>query len=155
MNIIGEMQDSEKFVPMVIKKILNNEVVTIHGSADKKIVGSRFYLHARNQADALLHVSKMDPVFFGDSDKPLRFNIAGQKEVSNLEMAQMIAKYMNRELDLNYEIVDFHSSRPGHDLRYALDSSKLYESGWEPKLSLEESLKKTVEWTINHQEWLF
>ena len=151
MNIIGELQDTEKFVPMVIKKVLNGEKVSIHGSLDGDI-GSRFYLHARNQADGLLHVLNQPVPMYGEALMPEKYNISGEREVNNLEMAQMIADFVGKPL--NYEIVDFHTSRPGHDLRYALDSTKIASTGWISPLPLEESLRKTVEWTIAHPEWL-
>lgn len=151
MNIIGEMQDPEKFVPMVIKRVLTGEKVLIHGSLDGRI-GSRFYLHARNQADALLHVLELDFPVYGPVDRPLRLHIAGEREVDNLELAMLIAHYAGKSL--NYEVVDFHSSRPGHDLRYALDCDKIEATGWKAPLPLEKSLQKTVEWTLNHKEWL-
>ena len=81
-----------------------------------------------------------------------KYNISGEREVSNLEMAQLIAKYVGKEL--NYEMVDFHSDRPGHDLRYGLDGSKLFEMGFELPLNFEESLEKTVKWTLENQKWL-
>jgi dTDP-glucose 4,6-dehydratase len=151
MNIIGETQDPEKFVPMVIKKVLNNEKVAIHGSLSGQI-GSRFYLHARSQADGLLWVSQMNFPKYGEADRPLRMNIVGEREVNNLEMADMIAQFIGKPLE--YEIVDFHSSRPGHDLRYAIDGSQMASTGWWAPVSLEESLERTVNWTLKHPEWL-
>lgn len=151
MNIIGESQDPEKFVPMIIKKIYNDEVVPIHGSPSGEI-GSRFYLHARNKADGLLHVFKQNFPKYGESDKPEKFNIVGEKEINNLDMARLVADIMGKKL--KYEIVDFHSSRPGHDLRYALNGEKMANLGWTPPLSLEKSLEKTVKWTLDHPEWM-
>lgn len=151
MNIIGEMQDPEKFVPMVIKRVLKGENVEVHGDLSGRI-GSRFYLHARNQADGLLHVLKQDFPKYGESPEPLRLHIAGEKEIDNLELAQMIAGFVGRKLQ--YEIVDFHGSRPGHDLRYALDCSAIEDTGWKAPLPLEESLENTVKWTLDHPEWL-
>ena len=151
MNIIGEMQDPEKFVPMVIKKIFDAEVIGIHGSLDGQI-GSRFYLHARNQADALLFLLDKDFPKFGEADKPAKFHVVGEQEIDNLELAKLIAKHMNKEL--NYEIVDFHTSRPGHDLRYALDGSKIASLGWHAPVSLIQSLEKTIDWNLAHPEWL-
>lgn len=145
MNIIGELQDKEKFVPMVINKVLNNESVPIHASADG-IVGSRFYLHARNQADALLFLLNNHTPTPYPADDIDRFNIVGEREIDNLTMAQMIADIIG--LPLKYELIDFHSSRPGHDLRYGLNGTKLSRLGWKPPLSLEESLRSTVEWEI-------
>jgi len=151
MNIIGESQDPEKFMPMVIKRVLNGETMTIHGAPDGK-VGSRFYLHARNQADGLLHVLNQKIPVYGETLKPERFNIVGEREVDNVEMAQLIANAVGKPL--SYEIVDFHSARPGHDLRYALDGKKMAETGWSLPIPLEESIQKTVEWTLKHPEWL-
>jgi dTDP-glucose 4,6-dehydratase len=151
MNIIGETQDPEKYVPMVIKKVLNGETVSIHASAEGEI-GSRFYLHARNQASGLLHTLEQDFPKYGESNQPLKFHIVGEREVDNLEIAQMIAKFVGKPL--KYELVDFHSSRPGHDLRYALDGTKIAETGWKSPVPLEESLSRTVKWTLDHTEWL-
>lgn len=165
MNIIGETQDPEKFVPMTLSKVLRGEPMTIHASPTGQI-GSRFYLHARNQADGLLTIAR----HFGEGDashrnfseslrysnggvQPFRYHIVGEREVDNLEMAQMIARAAGRELE--YELVDFHSSRPGHDLRYALSGEKIKnELGWVPPMPLEDSLNKSVQWTLEHPEWL-
>lgn len=151
MNIIGETQDPEKFMPMVIKKVLSGERMAIHASPTGEI-GSRFYLHARNQADGLLHVLNQHFPAYGEVDMPERFHIVGEREVDNLEMAQMIAAAAGKPL--NYELVDFHSSRPGHDLRYALDGQKMAATGWTLPIPLEESIRRTVEWTMKHPEWL-
>jgi dTDP-glucose 4,6-dehydratase len=67
-------------------------------------------------------------------------------------MAEMVASFVGNKL--NYELVDFHSSRPGHDLRYALDGAKIAGTGWKAPLSLEESLERTVKWTLDNPEWL-
>jgi len=151
MNIIGEMQDPEKYVPMVIKKVLSGEKVSIHGTLDGKI-GSRFYLHARNQADGLLHVLTQKFLKYGESERLLKYHIVGEKEINNLQLAELIASIIGKKL--NYEIVDFHSSRPGHDLRYALDGEKIKVSGWTPPIPLEDSLRSTINWTLKHPEWL-
>ena len=136
---------------MTIKRVLAGESMTIHASAEGEI-GSRFYLHARNQADGLLHVLKQHFPKYGEATQPQRFHIVGEREVNNLEMAQMIADAVGKPL--KYELVDFHSSRPGHDLRYALDGTKIADTGWKAPIPLEDSLRKTVEWTLAHPEWL-
>lgn len=151
MNIIGETQDTEKFVPMVIRSVVNGDTMTIHASPDG-VVGSRFYLHARNQADALVYLLNNHTPTSYPADDIDRFNIVGEREVDNLEMAQLIAESVGKPL--NYELVDFHSSRPGHDLRYALDGEKMRKIGWRPPHTLEESVKTTVEWTLNNKEWI-
>ena len=147
MNAFGERQHVEKFIPLCIKKILNNDKVYIHSYPDKKESGTRFYIHGRNIAAAVLFLIKNGSI--GE-----KYNIAGEKEVSNLDMAQMIAKYVGKEL--NYEMVDFHTNRPGHDLRYGLDGSKLFNMGFKLPINFEESIKKTVEWTLLEEniKWL-
>lgn len=153
MNIIGEMQDVEKFIPMTINKVLAGEIVPIHASAEG-IVGSRYYLHARNQADALLFIlQNIEPKFYSEGHaEPEQFNIVGEREVSNLELAKMVANFAAKKL--KYELVDFHSSRPGHDLRYALDGNKLKEAGWQQPLPFGKSLENTVKWTKENLTWL-
>lgn len=167
MNIIGEMQDPEKFVPMVMKKVASGESMTIHASPTGEI-GSRYYLHAYNLADAWWHLTSryagaVLPVAeslglggvptYGDStDRPAKFHIVGEREIDNLQFAKMIAAEMGQEL--NYELVDFHSSRPGHDLRYALDGSGMQDMGWRAPLSLDASVRRLVQWTQDHKEWL-
>jgi len=151
MNIIGEMQDTEKFVPMTIKRVLSGEVMSIHASPSGEI-GSRFYLHARNQADALLFAIQQDTPRYGESDVPAKWHVVGEREMNNLQMAELIASYVGKPL--RYELLDFHSSRPGHDLRYALDGSKIADAGWSAPLSLEESLERTIKWTLARPEWL-
>lgn len=155
MNIFGQRQDPEKFIPMVIGKIFREEEVTIHGSETS--IGSRFYLHARNQADAILWILKnRDPIHYedrpGGTVYPERFNVVGDIEMNNLEVAQMIARIMGRPL--HYKLVDFHKARPGHDRRYGLDGTKLAMAGWKAPRTFEESLRSTIEWTLKHPEWL-
>jgi dTDP-glucose 4,6-dehydratase len=145
MNAFGERQHVEKFIPKVIKQILNDETVLIHSYPDKQTAGSRFYIHARNIADAVLFLIQ-------NGKKGESYNLTGEREVTNLEMAQIIADTINKPL--KYELVDFHSSRPGHDLRYALDGGRLRDFGWLPPVPLEESLNKTVKWYLNNKNWL-
>ena len=152
MNIIGEMQDPEKFMPMVIRKVLLGNPVPIHASADGAIIGSRFYLHARNQADGLLFALTQPVPKYGEVGVPAKWHIVGEREVTNLEMAQLIAGFVGRPLI--HDLVDFHSSRPGHDLRYALDGGRMRDAGWVAPFSLEDSLRRTVEWTLARPEWL-
>ncbi len=145
MNVFGERQHPEKFIPKVIKSVLKGEQVTIHANADKSKAGSRFYIHARNVAEAILFL--LDQHESGD-----KYNIVGEKEVDNLTLAQFIAQTIGKPL--RYEMVDFHSSRPGHDLRYALDGTKLKEMGFDYPKTFEQSLEKTVHWYLEHPEWL-
>lgn len=153
MNIIGELQDPEKYIPKVIRSVLHNETVTVHANHDGSIVGSRYYLHARNQADALLFIlNNCDMPLYGSGEDIARYNVVGDTEVTNLELATMVSHIIG--MPLKYELIDFHSSRPGHDLRYALDGTKLAEAGWRQPYSLQDSLERTVKWFQAHPEWL-
>ena len=145
MNAMGERQHVEKFIPKVIKKVLNDELVEIHSYPDKKTSGTRYYIHARNIAAGVLFLLEKGTI--GES-----YNLTGEKEVSNLEMAQLIANTIGKKL--NYEMVDFHSDRPGHDLRYGLDGDKMIKMGWTLPIDFETSIKNTVKWTIKNQKWL-
>lgn len=146
MNLIGERQHHEKFVPLVIRSVLLGNKVMIHADATKTRSGTRFYIHARNFASALYHLMIPAPTL------PLKIHVAGEREISNLDLAHMIADLVG--VQLIYELVDFHSSRPGHDLRYALDASLIKLLGWKQPLNLEDSLKKTVNWYLNNRKWL-
>lgn len=154
MNNFGEMQGTSKFTAMIQKKLELGEPVTIHAAADGQI-GTRYYIHSRNSADALLHILKTLPATLhtpGHIDKPDRYNIVGDKQVSNLELAQVISELMGKEL--NYQLVDFHSKQPGHDLHYGLNGDKLKETGWNSPTSFEDSMKNTIEWQIKNPEWM-
>jgi dTDP-glucose 4,6-dehydratase len=145
MNAFGERQHVEKFIPKTIKQLLNGETVCIHSYPDKLRSGSRFYIHARNIAAAVLFLIQNGTI--GES-----YNLTGEKEITNLEMAERIASIMGKQL--KYELVDFHANRPGHDLRYGLDGEKMDEMGWKMPVGFEEALEKTVLWTIQHEKWL-
>lgn len=153
MNLFGETQDPEKFTALLVNKIHNGEKVVVHGSEGN--IGSRYYLHARNGADAVHFILKNlppTPYKEGVVSVPDRYNIVGDIEMNNLDLANMVAKMLGKEL--KYELTDFHTGRPGHDRRYALDGSKLKSLGWQAPMAFEESLQKSIEWTLNNPQWL-
>jgi dTDP-glucose 4,6-dehydratase len=154
MNNFGEMQSAAKFPAIVQRKVRRDEVITIHGSAQS--VGSRHYIHSRNSADAFLFILReLPPPWMheaGDADKPDRYNIEGHRQVTNVELVEMIAGYIGKPA--HYVLEDGGATRPGHDHHYGLNGSKLRNLGWEPPLSLEASLKNTVEWYEENPEWL-
>jgi len=154
MNNFAEMQGASKYTAMIQKKLTEGEKVTVHAAGDGQI-GTRYYIHSRNASDAILHILNHLPATLhqaGEIDRPDRYNVVGDKQVSNLELAQIIADLMGKELD--YELVDFHSEQPGHDLHYGLDDAKLKAAGWVSPSSFEDSLKKTIEWQIQNPEWM-
>ncbi len=154
MNVFGERQNPEKYIPMVIKKVRDGEKITVHSNKQKTKAGSRHYIHALDVADALLflfdyNIDQFKPDNTGA--KCQKFNIVGENEIDNLELAQFIADVQKR--DLVYEMVDFHSQRPGHDLRYALDGTKMLEMGWKPESAFDK-LEQTIKWTLENDRWL-
>ena len=154
MNVFGERQHPEKFIPMCIKKIRDGQTVTIHSDKTKKIPGSRHYIHAEDVAEAIYFIitNKFEnELDFGGAKCP-KFNIVGSEELNNLELAQIIANCQNKEL--KYEMVDFHSSRPGHDLRYSLSGEKMKKLGWQPSIKLTERIKQVVDWSLNNENWI-
>ena len=154
MNVFGERQHPEKFIPMCIKKIRDGESVTIHSDKTKKIPGSRHYIHAQDVSEAiyfLLTNTINIELDYGGAKCP-KFNIVGSEELNNLQLAQIIADSQGK--DLKYEMVDFHSSRPGHDLRYSLSGEKMKKLGWEPSIKLTNRIKQVVEWSLNNQNWI-
>ena len=154
MNVFGERQNPEKYIPMVIKKVRDQEVVTVHADRKKKIAGSRHYIHAEDVANALLFlfsydISLLKPDITGA--KCQKFNIVGKDEIDNLKLAEFIASVQSKIL--KYEMVDFHSQRPGHDLRYSLDGGKMKSMGWEPK-SAYDRLEDVISWSLKNDRWL-
>ena len=154
MNVFGERQHPEKFIPMCIKRARDGESITIHSDSTKTIPGSRHYIHAEDVASAVLFLLHHEGTFspaWGNAKCP-KFNIVGSEELNNLELAKIIADAQEKELF--YEMVDFHSSRPGHDLRYSLSGEKMKKLGWQPSIKLTERIKQVVDWSLNNQNWI-
>lgn len=154
MNNFGEYQQPSKYPVIIQRAVMEGETLTVHGKPGN--IGTRYYIHSRNHADAILYIIKNLPPHIhepGEVDKPDRYNIVGDKQVDNLELAQIIARLMGKEL--HYELVDFHSTRPGHDSHYGLDGTKLKKLGWKSPKDFESSLNETIKWQIDHDEWIF
>lgn len=148
MNNFGERQNSEKFVAKTVDRLLKGEPMIAHckkGDVGEVIdVSSRCWLHARNHADGLMFVMRN-----GKSGES--YNITGEW-VPVDKMIYKMGKILGIEPEIIYE--DFHSFRPGHDMHYGLDGTKLEELGWKPPYSLDESLEKTVLWMKENPKWL-
>jgi len=153
MNVFGERQHPEKFIPMTIRNVRDGNTVTIHSDSTKTIPGSRHYIHAEDVADATLFLLQNDFALHSDNNgiKCPKFNICGATELNNLQLAQMIADAQDKPL--KYEFMDFHSSRPGHDLRYALSGERMKRMGWTPK-PVEQRIRDVVKWTLENTRWL-
>jgi dTDP-glucose 4,6-dehydratase len=161
MNNFGERQNPEKFVPLVIRQVAAGEVVTIHAQplvigADPENPehwrpGSRVWLHARNHGDALRFIlENVEPeAYASGAVDPSRFNVAGEAEIDNLSMARLIARILGKPL--RFRLVDFHGSRPGHDLRYSLDGSALRAAGWRQPMTMDQSFERMVRWVVENE----
>jgi dTDP-glucose 4,6-dehydratase len=147
MNVFGERQHPEKYIPVCIKRIRDAEKITIHSDVTKTIPGSRYYIHASDVASSLLFILNLK-----DQHNGSKFNVVGKEEINNLQLAQMIADVQGKELI--YELSDFHSARPGHDLRYALSGDYMRKLGWEPQISLKDRISEVVNWTLANDRWL-
>jgi dTDP-glucose 4,6-dehydratase len=149
MNNFGETQAPSKFPAMVQKLVEGGKTVTIHGN-DKEI-GTRFYIHSRQTAEALVRVLEKGVVLHtqGELDEPNQYHIVGERAFSNLELAKLIAQLMNKPLD--YKLEDFHKDNPAHDIHYGLKNSRL---DWEPSRTVKQALKATIDWQQANKEWL-
>ncbi|NBV76657.1 NAD-dependent epimerase/dehydratase family protein [bacterium] len=149
MNNFGERQHPEKLIPRTIRSVIKGETMPIFAELNSKGklqgVGSRFWLHARNTASAVHFLLQKGKA--GEA-----YNIIGFDELTNLEIAQKVAQFVGKPL--KYKFVDFHKMRPGHDRRYALDGTKLKELGWKPLVDFETSLKQTIDFALEHPEWI-
>jgi dTDP-glucose 4,6-dehydratase len=150
-NMFGEQaQDPEKFFPKVMARVAAGETVPVHAAADGT-PGSRFWQHARNVADAILFICENTvPARYAEDGAvvPSRYNVTSGDRVSNLDLALTIAAAMGRTLI--YETVDYHSSRPGHDLAYGIDGTRLRALGWQPPVDFATAVKRTVAWELDH-----
>jgi dTDP-glucose 4,6-dehydratase len=133
-NVFGERQHREKFIPLVIDQIRRGETVKIHSDSTKTRPASRFYTYVDNVSSAVMFLLFRAVVG--------KYNISGDREISNLELAQMVATILHKPL--RYEMVDFCPDRPRHDMRYAVNDSYLREMGWMPEVSFEDGLERVV-----------
>ena len=147
MNVCGIRQHPEKMIPGTIAKIRDDKEVIIHANKNKGTPGTRFYIDVSDVSDAVLFL--LDCGVAGE-----KYNIVGEEEVDNLTLAHWIARSMRKPL--NYELVDGArpGNRPGHDLRYALDGSKMAAMGWEPHYDIETAVKHITCWSLENPQWL-
>jgi dTDP-glucose 4,6-dehydratase len=157
MNLFGPMQDPTKLVPTIIRKTLAGERVPLMVDVDEPQSGMwweslRQYMHPRVLASAAVAVA-------GDPDRwwaprvefPPRFNVAGT-QAGVVELARLITTAMSAELD--WTPVSADAARPGHERVFALDDTKLRDTGWVAPSTLEEDVTDTVTWYLEHPEWL-
>lgn len=152
MNIYGERQNPEKYIPMTIKKIMTGEKIKIHYNSRNNSIGSRTYIHALDVAAALNFLLNLDNPVLPENHrggKCAKFNIASGDDLDNLTVAKAIAEFAGRELD--YELVDPNQERPGHDFRYAISGDYLRSLGWQPSIKFRTGLEQVVNYTIQDE----
>ena len=145
-NNYGPFHFPEKLIPVVILSALAGKPIPIYGKGENV----RDWLYVEDHADALLLV--LEKGALGRS-----YNIGGENERSNLELVQTICTILDalKPASEPYaDLIEFVSDRPGHDLRYAIDPTRIREElGWRPSVTVEEGLEKTVRWYLENEEW--
>lgn len=150
MNAYGERQHPEKFIPLVIGKVLLGQKLLVHADPSRTIPGERGYIYAPNVGHVLRDL--VNAVVGARFIIGGKLNLPAQRYMDNLAIAQHIAALAGKPLI--YDLVDFHSSRPGHDLRYALDGTLFQEHGFTYPEPFDATLERTVRWYLEHKEWL-
>lgn len=147
-NNYGPYQFPEKLIPLFINNIRHNKPLPVYGKGENV----RDWLFVEDHAraiDIIFHQGKV-----GDT-----YNIGGFNEWKNIDLIKVMIKVVDRLLlrvpGTSESLITYVTDRAGHDLRYAIDSTKLkMELGWEPSLQFEEGIEKTVKWYLEHQDWL-
>ncbi|SDN14069.1 dTDP-glucose 4,6-dehydratase [Daejeonella rubra] len=147
-NNYGSYHFPEKLIPLAINNIKNNKPVPIYGKGENV----RDWLWVEDHARAI-------DVIFHEATPGTTYNIGGHNEWKNIDLVYLLCKIMDKKLQrepgTSEKLLTFVTDRAGHDLRYAIDSSKLQnELGWKPSLQFEEGLEKTVDWYLSNEEWL-
>lgn len=146
-NNYGPWQFPEKLIPLIIHKALLNKEIPIYGNGEN----IRDWVHVQDHIDAVLKVLNKGKL--GES-----YCIGGDGERKNIEIAMFICSYLDNVYPAKKsykELIRFVKDRPGHDLRYAIDSTKIRtELNWQPNIPLEDGLKKTIDWYIKNIDWL-
>ncbi len=147
-NNYGPNHFPEKLIPLCISNIKNNKPLPIYGKGE----------NVRDWLYVIDHARAIDTIFH--KAKPgSTYNIGGHNEWTNIDVIRLLCKIMDKKLNraegTNEKLITFVKDRAGHDLRYAIDSTKLQKDlGWKPSLQFEEGLEKTVDWYLSNEEWL-
>jgi dTDP-glucose 4,6-dehydratase len=147
-NNYGPNQFPEKLIPLFINNILNKKSLPVYGKGENV----RDWLYVEDHAaaiDSVFHKGKIGETY----------NVGGNNEWKNIDLIRVLCKVMDKKLNRregeSAELISFVQDRAGHDMRYAIDASKIKnELGWEPSLQFEEGIEKTVDWYLNNKKWL-
>lgn len=147
-NNYGQNQFPEKLIPLFINNIINNKPLPVYGDGNY----TRDWLYVKDHAEAI------DLVLHKGKDKET-YNIGGFNEWKNIDLVKLLCKQMDTKLGnpkgTSEKLITYVKDRPGHDLRYAIDATKINkELGWKPSVTFEEGLNKTIDWYLNNEDWL-
>ena len=147
-NNYGAFQFPEKLIPLMIHNIRNNKPLPVYGQG----LNVRDWLYVEDHAAAI-------DLIFHEGKTGETYNIGGNNEWKNIDLVHLLCRIMDnklgREPGTSEKLITFVTDRAGHDLRYAIDSSKLQdELGWSPSLQFSEGLEKTVDWYLANEAWL-
>ncbi len=147
-NNYGPYHFPEKLIPLMINNIIHRQPLPVYGKGEN----IRDWLYVEDHAgaiDSIFHKGKAGEVY----------NIGGNNEWTNIDLVMLLCRLMDKKLGRDdgdsEKLITYVKDRPGHDLRYAIDASKLAsETGWRPETSFEIGLEKTIDWYLTNQEWL-
>lgn len=147
-NNYGSYQFPEKLIPLFINNIINNKALPVYGDGN----------YTRDWLFVIDHAIAIDLIFH-KGVLTETYNIGGFNEWKNIDLVKLLCQQMdtklNREDGSSEKLITYVKDRPGHDLRYAIDASKINkELGWEPSVTFEEGLSKTIDWYLENNEWL-
>ncbi|TDO60321.1 dTDP-glucose 4,6-dehydratase, partial [Sunxiuqinia elliptica] len=147
-NNYGSFQFPEKLIPLFINNIRNNRPLPVYGKGEN----IRDWLWVEDHARAI-------DVIFHQGKAGETYNIGGHNEWKNIDLIRLMCAIMDRKLGrkngTSEQLISYVKDRAGHDLRYAIDSTKLQkELGWVPSLQFEEGLEKTIDWYLENEVWL-
>ena len=147
-NNYGSHHFPEKLIPLMINNIRNEKPLPVYGKGENV----RDWLYVEDHARAI-------DVIFHKGRIGEKYNVGGFNEWKNIDLVHLLCRIMDKKLarpeGTSAKLITYVKDRPGHDLRYAIDATKLKnELGWEPSLQFEEGLEKTVDWYLQHEDWV-
>jgi dTDP-glucose 4,6-dehydratase len=147
-NNYGQQQFPEKLIPLFINNILNNKALPVYGDGN----------YTRDWLYVIDHAIAIDLVFHKGINHET-YNIGGFNEWKNIDLVKLLCQQMDEKLEhpagTSEKLITYVKDRPGHDLRYAIDSSKINkELGWSPTVTFEEGLSRTIDWYLDNEDWL-
>ncbi|WP_166921679.1 dTDP-glucose 4,6-dehydratase [Flavobacterium poyangense] len=147
-NNYGSFHFPEKLIPLFINNIINNKPLPVYGDGNY----TRDWLFVEDHAIAI-------DLVFHEGKNHETYNIGGFNEWKNIDLVKLLCQIMDQKLGrdegTSQKLITYVKDRPGHDLRYAIDASKINkELGWKPSVTFEEGLEKTINWYLNNGEWL-